>query len=99
MCRKSPEKQDHIQEPRNGVELSKQYLQNGQSSQRTKQRNGNDMWSTKYTKHITEKMYPRSHCCCLAAKSCMILCDHMDCRMPGFPVLHYTPDLAETHDH
>ena len=27
-------------------------------------------------------------CCCLVAKSCPILCDPMDCRMLGFPVLH-----------
>ena len=26
-------------------------------------------------------------CCCLVAQSRLILCDPMDCRMPGFPVL------------
>ena len=25
-------------------------------------------------------------CCCLDAKSCPTLCNHMDCSMPGFPV-------------
>ena len=33
------------------------------------------------------------------AKSCLILCDPMDCRMPGFPVLHYLPEFAQTHVH
>ena len=27
------------------------------------------------------------------------LCDPMDCRMPGFSVLHYFLELAQTHDH
>ena len=36
-------------------------------------------------------------CCCLVAKSCPTLCDPMDCSLPGFPVLHYLPELAQTH--
>ena len=27
------------------------------------------------------------------------LCDPMDCRTPGFPVLHYPPEFAQTHVH
>ena len=27
------------------------------------------------------------------------LCDPMDCTMPGFPVLHHLPELAQTHGH
>ena len=27
------------------------------------------------------------------------LCDPMDCSMPGFPVLHHLPELAQTHVH
>ena len=27
------------------------------------------------------------------------LCDPMDCSTPGFPVLHYLPELAQTHVH
>ena len=27
------------------------------------------------------------------------LCDLMDCRMPGFPVLHHLPQSAQTHVH
>ena len=38
-------------------------------------------------------------CCCSVAQSCPILCDPMDCSMPGFPVLQYFPELAQTHVH
>ena len=30
---------------------------------------------------------------------CPALCNPMDCSMPGFPVLHYLPGLAQTHVH
>ena len=38
-------------------------------------------------------------CCCSVTQSCTILCDAMDCSMPGFPVLHHLPQLAQTHIH
>ena len=38
-------------------------------------------------------------CCCSAAQSCLILCEPMDCRTPGFPVLHHIPEPAQTHVH
>ena len=31
--------------------------------------------------------------------SCVWLGEPMDCSMPGFPVLHYLPELAQTHMH
>ena len=31
--------------------------------------------------------------------SCSTLCDPMDCSMPGFPVHHQFPELAQTHVH
>ena len=37
--------------------------------------------------------------CCSVAKSCQTLCDPMECSMPGFPVLHYLPEFAQTHVH
>ena len=37
--------------------------------------------------------------CCLVTKSCLTLCDPMDCSMPGFPVLHYLPEFAQTYIH
>ena len=36
------------------------------------------------------------HCCSLA-KSCLTLCNPMDCSTPGFPVLHYLPEFAQIH--
>ena len=35
----------------------------------------------------------------LVSQSCPTLCDPIDCRMPGFPVLHQFPKLAQTHVH
>ena len=28
---------------------------------------------------------------------CLTLCNPMDCSMPGFPVHHQLPELAQTH--
>ena len=33
------------------------------------------------------------------AQSCLTLCDPIDCSMPGFPVYHQLPELAQTHVH
>ena len=38
-------------------------------------------------------------CCCSVAKSCPTFCDPMDGSKPGFPVLHYLPEFAQTHIH
>ena len=35
-------------------------------------------------------------CCCSVARSCLTLCDPMDCSMPSFPVLHYPQEPAQT---
>ena len=40
-----------------------------------------------------------SSCCCSVAKSCLILCDPMNCSTPGFPLLHCLPEFAQTHVH
>ena len=37
--------------------------------------------------------------CCSVTQSCPTLCDPMDCSTPGFPVLHYLPEFAQTHAH
>ena len=34
---------------------------------------------------------------CSVAQLCPTLCDLKDCSMPGFPVLHYLPEFAQTH--
>ena len=36
---------------------------------------------------------------CSVTRSCLTLCDPMDCSTPGFPVLHNLLDLAQTHVH
>ena len=34
---------------------------------------------------------------CSVAHSCLTLCNSMDCSKPGFPVLHYLLETAQTH--
>ena len=36
-------------------------------------------------------------CCSSVAQPCPTLCKPMDCSTPGFPVLHYLPELAHIH--
>ena len=38
-------------------------------------------------------------CCCSVAKSCPTPCNPTGCSTPGFPVLRYFPELAQTHVH
>ena len=38
-------------------------------------------------------------CCCSVTKSCLALCDPMDCSTPGFPVLHHLLEFAQTYVH
>ena len=40
----------------------------------------------------------RSYCCSVV-QSCPTLWDPMDCSTPGFPVLHYLLEYAQTHVH
>ena len=35
--------------------------------------------------------------CHLVSKSCLTLCDPMDCITPGFPVHHHLLEFAQTH--
>ena len=37
--------------------------------------------------------------CCSFTQLCPTLCSPMDCSMPGFPVLHYLPEFAQTRVH
>ena len=39
------------------------------------------------------------YCCCSVAKLCPTLCNPMNCSTPGFLVLHYLPEFAQTHVH
>ena len=38
-------------------------------------------------------------CCCAVTQSCLILCDPVDCSMPGFPVLPHLSEHAQIHVH
>ena len=38
-------------------------------------------------------------CCCSLTKLCPTLCDPMDCRTSGFPVLHYLWEFAQSYVH
>ena len=38
-------------------------------------------------------------CCCSVSQSCPTLCNPMDYSTPGFPVLQYSPEFAQTHVH
>ena len=48
---------------------------------------------------LEEIFYLLYCCCCSVSQSCLTICDPMDCSMPGCPVLHYHPELAQTHVH
>ena len=37
--------------------------------------------------------------CCSVDKSCLTLCEPMDCSLPTFPVHYYLPELAQTYVH
>ena len=39
------------------------------------------------------------YCCCSVTQSCLALCHPIACIMPGFLVLHYLPEFAQTHAH
>ena len=40
-----------------------------------------------------------SCCCCLVTRSCLTLCNLMDCSTLGFPVLHHHPEFVQIHGH
>ena len=52
--------------------------------------------------YIKQKKNPYNliRCCFYSvAKWCLILCNPMDCSTPGFPVLYYVLEFAQTHIH
>ena len=50
----------------------------------------------KPTSSLTEVMF-NENCCSPVTKLFLTLCDPMDCNTSGFPVLHYLPELTQTH--
>ena len=49
--------------------------------------------------HTYIHTYTSISCYCSVIMSCLTLCDLTDCSMPGFPVLHYLREFAQTHVH
>ena len=51
---------------------------------------------------LINKSFSPSHCfreVNSVVQSCLILCDPVDCSMPGFPAHHQFPELAQTYVH
>ena len=46
---------------------------------------------------LTRQKEIGEHCCCSVAQSCLAFCHSMGCSTPVFSVLHYLPELAQTH--
>ena len=55
--------------------------------------------SGKETNTCLELCEARYVCCCSVTQSCLTFCDCMDRSKPGFPVLHFLPEFAQTHVH
>ena len=49
--------------------------------------------------NTTNNCHHVTYCCCSIAKSCLTVCDLMDCSTPGFPVLYHRLEFAQTHVH
>ena len=58
-----------------------------------------NLQSRKRLTDLEDELMVASCCCCSITQSCPTLCDPMDCRTPGFPVLHHLPELDQTHVH
>ena len=52
-----------------------------------------------YSFYLLQWNYLYHNCCCSVTKSCLTLCDPMNCSTPGFPVLRYLLEFAQTHVH
>ena len=52
-------------------------------------------WNLRGKREMTSRLTG----CCSVAKSCLILCDPMDCSTPGFPVLQCLLEFAQTAAH
>ena len=42
-------------------------------------------------------VYFRLYSCCSVTQLCLTLCNSMDCSTPGFPILHYFLEFAQTY--
>ena len=55
------------------------------------------VFSTIYALFLAGMVHRCSCCSCSVTQSCPTLCDPMGLSMPGFPVLHYLLEFAQTH--
>ena len=61
---------------------------------------GNVKWGSHFVTDWQQFKYRAIVCCCCCfsfTKSCPTLCKCMNCSIPGFPVLHYLLEFAQTH--
>ena len=66
--------------------------------------NSSSRWfwrAVRVEKHCSFTSWHPTHrsSCYSVAKSCLTLCDPMDCIAPGFPVLHHLPEFTQTQVH
>ena len=59
---------------------------------------GNVLYSNRQLGHKLDCQWQFTHCCSVS-HSCLTFCNRMDCSTPGFPLLHYLPDFAQTRVH
>ena len=55
------------------------------------------VWSLEQYFKFPSRTFKKPYCCCSVTKLCPTLCDPMNCSTPGFPVLHYLPEFAQTY--
>ena len=59
---------------------------------------GVNFWHQRQDKLLTE-IVTGMFCCCSVTQLCLTICDPMVYSTPGFPVLHYLTEFAQTHVH
>ena len=57
------------------------------------------LWREMHSTSTHSSSTSAAPCCCSVAKLCPTLSNLMDCNTPGFPVLHYLLEFAQTHVH
>ena len=54
------------------------------------------LWKSRKVETISPGRAQGEACLCWFSKLCLTLCDPMNCSMPGFPILHYLLEVAQT---
>ena len=57
------------------------------------------LWREMHSTSTYSSSTSAAPCCCSVAKLCPTLSNLMDCNTPGFPVLHYLLEFAQTYVH